>query len=153
MFTQIFTLKIWHEGDTCLSLALSAKKSKYFFRLGHNWPSDEESIFSFKGLSIKRIRINELNGAFLSFSINEIRTLGFFDIWLGQSREAKWDQKGLVSIVSTGVTAIFLICLLLPTLLNKSLDFFNLLVWAFIYIKFNGHMQNLGLVSGKTWIL
>ena len=145
--------KIWHEGHIHLSLLLSVKYCSQTIELGHIWSTDEDIILSFHGFVINTANVIDLNGEFFGFSLNEIMSCGFFDIWLGQSRQAKWAKNGVISTVSTEVMAIFLVCLLLPTLLNKSADFLNLLVWAFIYIKFNGHLQNLGMIDGKTWIL
>ena len=119
-------------------------------------PIDDIFIPNFYGLlSFYHIKIEKLdiNRPFFSISKNEKMTSQFFDILSGHPREAKRAQKGLVSSVSTRVMGIFLICLLLTTLLNKIFAFFNFLVWAFIYIRFNGCMQILGLLSDKTWIL
>ena len=77
----------------------------------------------------------------------------FFNILWGHPRAAKRAQKICVSIVSTGVINIFVICLHLPTLLNKSWDFLSFLVLAIIYITFHGHIQNLGFLNEKTKIL
>ena len=119
-------------------------------------PIDDNFIPNFYGLlSLHHIKIEKLdiNWSFFSISKNEKMTSQFFDILSGHPREAKRAQKGLVSSVSTRVMGIFLICLFLPTLLNKIIAFLNFLVWAFICNRFNGYMQNLGFVGEKTWIL
>ena len=96
---------------------------------------------------------SDIKGSFFPILKTEKMSSQFFDILSGHPRETKRAQKGLVSSVSTRVMGIFLICLLLPTLLNKIIAFLNFLVWAFICNRFNGYMQNLGLVGEKTWIL
>ena len=96
---------------------------------------------------------SDIKGSFFPILKTEKMSSQFFDILSGHPRETKRAQKGLVSSVSTRVMGIFLICLLLPTLLNKIIAFLNFLVWAFICNRFNGYMQNLGFVGEKTWIL
>ena len=119
-------------------------------------PIDDISIPSLHGLLSlhhKKVEKSDIKGSIFPILKYEKMTSQFFDILSGHPREAKRAQKGLVSSVSTRVMGIFLICLLLPTLLNKIIAFLNFLVWAFICIRFNGYMQNLGLVGEKTWIL
>ena len=76
----------------------------------------------------KKMRNQTLKGHFFPILKNEKMTSQFFDILSGHPREAKRAQKGLVSSVSTRVMGIYLICLLLPTLLNKIIAFLNFLV-------------------------
>ena len=108
---------------------------------------------SFLSLLHKKLRNGSSNLLFpISQSTEKIAMRFFYILW-GHPRAAKRAQKICVSIVSTGVMNIFVICLHLPTLLNKSWDFLSFLVWAIIYIKFHGHIQNLGFLNENTQIL
>ena len=101
----------------------------------------------------KKLRKGSSKLLFLISPLPKTSYFLFLNILWGHSRAAKKAQKICVSIVSTGVMDIFVICLHLPTLLNKSWDFLSFLVWAIIYIKFNGHIQNLGFLNENTQIL